>query len=151
MFKSLIPLFLSLFFLCSWVDPQTVDTYSGSISFNSSSYDVTPLFGSIEYFLMSYQNFGLSDSGSLINASPSTVKGSAIIGGVEYPIQFLSNDGLQIQQQYYSNNILRSTWVSYDLYPDVVPSPFDLSDLSSIFILFVLFIIIPLFMIRGIE
>lgn len=150
--KKRFILFFPIFvlFLCSWVDPDTIDTYSGTISYRYSQYDVIDLSGSIEYYLMDYVQLGLSDDGTLLNGSPGTLKGTAYIYGSEYPIQLTSNGGLQIQQTYYYNNIERSTWVEYDLYPDVLPSSYSLADLAPVFILFLVFMIIPLMFYRGI-
>lgn len=147
-FIILLPLLILL--MCSWVDRDTIDTYHGSIVFRESSYDVSNLSGDIEYYLMSYANIGLSDDGSLLNGSPNSVKGYALINGVEYPIQIPSNGGLQIQQEYLSNMTYRTTWVSYDLYPDVIPSAFSLSELAPIFVVFLLFLLIPFIIPRGI-
>lgn len=141
---------LILLFTCSWVDRDTIDTYYGSIVFLESSYDVSNLSGDIEYYLTSYANIGLSDDGSLLNGSPNVVKGYALINGVQYSIQIPSNGGLQIQQEYLSNMTYRTTWVSYDLYPEVIPSSFSLSDLAPIFVVFLLFILIPFIIPRGI-
>ena len=137
-------------FLCSWVDPTTVDTYSGYCRYVYSQYDVVYLTGELEYYLMDYVPLGLSDDGSLLNVSPNTLKGIALIDGDEYPIQFSSNGGLQIQQTYYTNNIERTTWVQYDLYPDVVPSSFSLSEVAPVCLVFFLFMLIPLIFYRGI-
>lgn len=139
-----------IFLFCSWVDRDTIDTYTGTISFQSASYDVTQLSGSIEFYLMDYGHLGLDSSGGLLNASSNTIKGVALINGTEYPIQFLSNGGLQIQQDYFSNTIWRTTWANYRLYPDELPSPYDLSDLAPIALLFLVFMIIPLSFYRGI-
>lgn len=147
--KLLIPLFISLFFMCSWVDRSTMDTYYGSIQFVESSYDVTRLSGRIEYYLTDSTNLCLDSSGKLLNGSATTLKGYALINGSEYPIQFLSNGGLQIQQEYLSNTSWRTTWVYYDLTPDIVPSSFDLSEIAPIFILFILFIFISVSITKG--
>jgi len=143
----LLPLIL---LLCSWVDRDTIDTYTGSITFQSASYDVTQLSGTIEFYLMDYGHLGLDSSGALLNASSNTIKGVALINGIEYPIQFTSNGGLQIQQDYISNSMWRTTWVNYRLYPEELPSSYDLSDLAPIALLFLVFMFIPLSFYRGI-
>lgn len=148
--RILIILPLLVLFMCSWVDPDTIDTYDGSIVFVSSDYDVTRLSGRIEYYLMDYGHLGLSDDGSLLNGSSSTISGVALINGTEYSIRFSSNGGLQIQQYYTYNSITRSTWVDYKLYSDVIPTPFSYSDLAPIFVFFLVFMIIPLSFYRGV-
>lgn len=149
-FKKILFVFpLLALFLCSWVDRGTIDTYYGSITFIDSSYDVAHLSGRIEYYLMSYGYIGLSDNGSLLNGSPSTIKGVALINGVEYPMQLTSNGGVQIQQEYIYNNMSRTTWVDYDLFPDVLPSSYSFSDLAPILILVIAFMIIPMLVLRS--
>lgn len=136
--------------LCSWVNPYTIDTYNGDISFADSDYNVTNLSGRITYFFDEYVNLGLLDDGTLYNASSVSISGKALINGQTYNIQMPSLGGFQIQQSYILNNFERTTWVDYDLYPDIAPSNFDLSDLAPIFILFLVFILIPLIFYRGI-
>lgn len=149
--KKLFVIFpLIIFLFCSWVDRDTIDTYTGDITYVSSSYDVTELSGDIEYFFDDYVHLGLSSAGYLYNASPDTISGVALIGGTEYLIQMNSLGGLQIQQTYISNTYTRTTWVDYNLRPDVLPSSFDLSELAPIFVVFLIFMIIPLMFYRGI-
>lgn len=144
----IFPLIILLF--CSWVDRDTIDTYTGDITYVYSQYDVTRLSGDIEYFFDDYVHLGLSSAGYLYNASPDTISGVALIGGTEYSIQMQSLGGLQIQQSYTSSGYTRTTWVDYYLDPDVLPSSFDLSELAPIFIVFLIFMIIPLMFYRGI-
>lgn len=144
----IFPLIILLF--CSWVDRDTIDTYTGDITYVYSQYDVTRLSGDIEYFFDDYVHLGLSSAGYLYNASPDTISGVALIGGTEYAIQMTSLGGLQIEQTYITNTYTRTTWVNYNLRPDVLPSSFDLSELAPIFIVFLIFMIIPLMFYRGI-
>lgn len=144
----IFPLIILLF--CSWVDRDTIDTYTGDITYVYSQYDVTRLSGDIEYFFDDYVHLGLSSAGYLYNASPDSINGVALIGGTQYAIRMNSLSGLEVQQTYYTNNIARSTWVEYNLDPDVLPSSFDLSELAPIFVVFLIFMLIPLIFYRGI-
>lgn len=132
----LIFLFIPLLFisLCSFVDSDTIDVYTGDIQYVSSSNSVTRLSGNITYYLDNYDDICLTTGGGLFNGSNSTYSGTAIISGTEYNIRFNARSELQIQQSYYSNNIERTEWVNYILYPDVVPSEYEFTDLSIIFI-----------------
>lgn len=142
---------ISIFILtfCSWVDPNTVDVYTGNISFKSSSYDVTRLSGSIKYFFEDTVYLGLDNSGYLYNTSGTTVGGLALINGVEYNIQIPSLGGLQIQQTYNSSGYERSTWVNYNLSPDVIPSAWELPELAIVFIAIIIIIVMCLILFGG--
>lgn len=134
---------------CSWVDPNTVDVYTGSIQYVSSDYTVTQLSGSIQYFFDDYVHLALDSNGYLYNASEATVSGKALINGTEYNIQMLSLDGFQIQQTYVSNTVTRTTWVDYNLSPDVLPSSWELPELALIFLVVILIIGICLILFGG--
>lgn len=128
----LIPLlFISL---CSFVDSDTIDVYTGDIQFVSSSNNVSRLSGNITFYLDNYDDICLTTGGGLFNGSNTTYSGTAIIGGSEYNIRFNPRPELQIQQSYFTNNIERTEWVNYILYPEVVPTEYELTDLSIIFI-----------------
>lgn len=128
----LIPLlFLSL---CSFVDDETIDVYTGDIVFVSSTNSVERLSGDITYYLDNYDDICLTTGGGLFNGSNNAYNGTALIGGVEYNIRFNARSELQIQQAYYSSGYERTEWVNYILYPDVVPSEYEFTDLSIIFI-----------------
>ena len=148
--KFIFPLFLSLFFICSWVDPSTVDVYDGFIIFDSSTQSVTELGGSIQFYLSQDIDFGLTDSGTVFNSTSGSVSGRALINGIEYPIQFTSFGGFQIQQTYFQNNTQRNVWVNYNLYMDRLPTSFNLSEFAPVLILFLLFISVPLSFFKGV-
>lgn len=148
--RLIFPLFLSLFFMCSWVDPDTVDVYNGFIVFDSSSQSVTQLGGSIQFYLSNNIDFGLTDSGTVFNSTSGSVSGRALLNGIEYAIQFTSFGELQIQQTYIQNNTQRNIWVNYNLYMDQLPSSFNLSEFAPIMILFLLFTIVPLSLYKGV-
>lgn len=147
--KKLLVLIPLIFIFCSWVDPNTVDVYTGNIYFKSASYDVTQLSGNIEYFFEDTVYLGLDSSGYLYNTSGTSVSGLARINGVEYNIQIPSLGGLQIQQTYYSNNYERTTWVNYNLEPDVLPSAWELPELSLIFLVIILILGLALILFGG--
>lgn len=147
--KKLLVLIPLIFILCSWVDPKTVDVYTGNITFKSSSYDVTRLSGNIEYFFEDTVYLGLDSSGYLYNTSGTTVGGLARINGVEYIIQIPSLGGLQIQQTYISNNYERSTWVNYNLQPDTLPSAWELPELAMVFLVVILILGVALILFGG--
>lgn len=127
-FACVLLLILVLCSLCSWIDPDTLDVWQGSITFVNSSYDVTHLSGRIEFYLDSYDGLCLTDSGNLYNSSNVALNGSALISGSQYDIRLSSLGELQISQQYTRNGYTYSTWVDYHLAPDdgLIPgSPFD--------------------------
>lgn len=148
--KLLIILPLIFLMFCSFVDPATVDVYEGDIQFVSSTYDVTRLSGNIEYYLDDYTIIGLSSGGHLFNASGDTVNGTAIIGGTEYNIRLQARSGLEIEQVYYNNNVQRTTWVSYNLTPDIIPSQFQAPDITIMLIFVIVFVLVAFLVMRGI-
>lgn len=137
--------------LCSWVNEDTVDVYTGYAYMNPSDYAVTNLGGSVRFYVSSYEGFGLSDAGYLINAGSAQRTGYLIArDGVEYPCRFSVNGGLEIQQPYWSNNYERTAWISYNLRPDIVPSWFTLPEIALITVTIVVFIMAAVLIIsRG--
>lgn len=137
--------------LCSWVNEDTVDVYSGYAYMNPSDYSVTNLGGRVRFYLSSYEGFGLSDSGYLINAGSSQRSGYLIApNGGEYPCRFAVNGGLEIQQTYFFNNYERTVWISYNLVPDLVPAAFTLPEFSLIAVTILVFILCAIMIIsRG--
>lgn len=151
--KRILALVLCLIplWLCSWVNEDTVDVYTGTAYMVPSDYAVTNLGGSVRFYVSSYEGFGLSSSGYLINAGSSQRSGYLLArDGQEYPCRFSVNGGLEIQQPYYQNNMQRTAWVSYNLVPDVVPSWFTLPEIALITITIVVFIMTAVLIIsRG--
>lgn len=149
--KKIILLIPFLFlFLCSFVDPSTIDVYEGNIQFVSSEYNVTRLSGDITYYLDGYNVVGLSSGGHLFNASDDVLNGTAIIGGNEYNIRLQARSGLEIEQTYTFNNYTRSTWVQYNLTPDIIPSQFQAPDITIMLLFVVVFILVAFLVMRGI-
>lgn len=145
-------LILPIIFLCfsGFVDPHTVDVYTGDIQYVDSEYNVTHLSGDIEYYFDDYTYVGLSSGGHLFNASNITVNGTAIIAGTEYNIRMQPRSGFEIQQTYYNNNVARSVWVSYNLTPDVIPSSWDLPELVPVFLVILALISVCFVIFKGI-
>lgn len=135
---------------CSFVDDDTIDVYTGNVIFQSSSYDVTKLSGSITYYLDNYEDICLTSGGGLFNGSNVSYYGTALIGGTEYNIRFSPRSELQIEQVYYSNSIARSTWVNYMLVPDVIPSPWELPELVPFILVILVMIVLSLIVFKGI-
>lgn len=138
--------------LCSWVDPSTVDVYRGSISFaDTSGYDVVHLSGDIQYWLSDYSGLSLSDAGYVVSTKAVSRSGTALIGGVEYPIRFNSLSGLQIEQTYYYGTTLRTVYVNYNLTPASpadVPSGLSLPEVSLLAVTVIVFFVL-IFLMLG--
>lgn len=145
-------LLLPIVFLCfcGFVDPHTVDVYTGDIVFADDDTNVTRLSGNIEYYFDDYTYVGLSSGGHLFNASSTTVSGTAMIGGTEYNIRMQPRSGFEIQQTYYSGTATRTVWVSYNLTPDVIPSSWDLPQLAPVLLVALALIIVCFVIFKGI-
>lgn len=131
-------IFLSL---CSFVDSETIDTHTGIIQFQYSDYGAPQLSGTITYYLDNYEDICLTTGGGLFNGSNGSYYGTAIINGTEYNIRFSPRSELEIQQTFVYNNYSRTEWVHYILYPDVVPTQYELPQLFLIFVFAVVVII----------
>lgn len=147
-----ILLFLPVLFLClcSFVDPHTVDVYEGDLQYVSSDYDVVRLSGNISYYLDDYSYIGLSSGGHLFNASGDTVNGTGIVNGTEYNIRLQARSGFEIEQTYTINNYTRTTWVQYNLTPDVIPSSWDLPELAPVLLVVLALITVCFVIFKGI-
>lgn len=108
--------------LCSWVDPDTMDVFSASIVKTDYTYETTNLSGSAQYYLSSYDGIALDDGGHLYNSSNVTINGRILTSYGEFNLRLPSLSGAQIYQEYVSGTSVRSTWVSYNLTPDELPS-----------------------------
>lgn len=148
--KLLIILPLIFLMFCSFVDPATVDVYTGDITYVYSDQSVTRLSGDITYYLDDYTIIGLTSGGHLFNASGDTVNGTAIIDGTEYNIRLEARSGLEIEQTYTLNNYTRTTWVQYNLTPDIIPSQFQVPDITIMLIFVVVFVLVAFLVMRGI-
>lgn len=135
---------LSLFILCSWVDPQTVDVYNGQIAYaDTQGYNVTRLSGDIQYWLEDYVGTAYDSSGYLFNTDNTIISGRALIGGQEYDVRLYSQGGFQIEQTYYTtNNIARTAWISYNLIPEVLPVPYSFPELAIVFMFILVFLLV---------
>lgn len=151
--KRLLLLFLTVIvlFLCSWVNPDTVDVYTGYAYMVPSDLPVLNLGGNIKYYLSSYEGFGLSDDGYLINAGSSQRSGYLIApNGGEYQCRFSVNNGLQIYQNYTTSGYERWAWVDYNLVPDLVPAAFTLPEFAMVLVTILVFILLSILIIsRG--
>lgn len=135
---------LSLFILCSWVDPQTVDVYNGQIAYaDTQGYNVTRLSGDIQYWLEDYAGTAYDSSGYLFNTDNTIISGRALIGGQEYDVRLYSQGGFQIEQTYYTtNSIARTAWISYNLTPEVLPVPYSFPELAIVFMFILVFLLV---------
>lgn len=111
-----------LFILCSWVDPDTMDVYNCSIIKTDFNYETTNLSGAAQYYLSSYDGVALDGSGYLYNSSNVTINGRILTPYGEFSLRLPSLSGAQIYQEYVSGTSVRSTWVSYNLLSDELPS-----------------------------
>ena len=136
--KILILIPLLFLCLCSFVDSNTIDVYTGTIQHNDSDSNSTRLSGSITYYLDNYDDICVTTGGGLFNGSNGSYNGTALIGGTEYNIRFNARSELQIQQYYYSNNIQRSEWVDYILFPDIIPMEYELPQFSIIIVVVII-------------
>lgn len=135
---------LSLFILCSWVDPQSVDVYNGQIAYaDTQGYNVTRLSGDIQYWLEDYVGTAYDSSGYLFNTDNTIISGRALISGQEYDVRLYSQGGFQIEQTYYTtNNIARQAWISYNLTPEVLPVPYSFPELAIVFMFILVFLLV---------
>lgn len=126
----LLPLLLG-----GWVDPDTVDVFTGYAVKSDNSYDVSDLSGSIQYYLTGYDGFCLDSNGYLFNSSSTARTGSCrTAAGYETECRFNARSGLQIQQTYYSNGIARTAWISYNLTPDTIPVSWSTTEIMLLVI-----------------
>lgn len=138
--------------LCSWVDPNTVDVYSGSIVKTDFTQNTANLSGQIQYFVSGYNGFCLSENGILWNTSNTARTGYMLTyNGVQYECRFPAGGGFQIYQSYQQNTTTRWVWVSYDLTPDEVPTVYGLVEYALILIASIVMILVAVIVIsRGV-
>lgn len=138
MIKRFWPLLISLlilpFWLCSWVDQSSSDTFEGTIIFNSvdNNVNVTHLSGSGKFILNDYSTLCNTSSSFLYNYGSSGLVGTMNLNGTDYPIRFQSQSELQVQQSYTQNGQQRTTWVNYHLRADKLPSDLSVSEIALI-------------------
>lgn len=136
---------LSILMLCSWVDPSSVDVYSGTISINNTTgYTVANLSGSVEFYLDNYRQLGYDSSGYVYNPTPDYYNGLALISGNQYPCRMAPNAGFQIQQVSVSTGYDRNVWVDYNLSVTELPTGFSVPEFSIIFIAISCFLLIAI-------
>lgn len=137
--------------LCSWVDPDTVDTYDGSVRINNNTgYTVANLSGDLEFYLDSYRQLGYDSWGYVYNPTPNYYNGLALISGSQYPCRLIPNGGFQIQQTYIQNNYERTVWVDYNLTVDELPTGFTFIEFAIIIIAIAIFLLIAInLLMRG--
>lgn len=135
--------------LCSWVDPDTIDVYSGTAVKTDYTYETTNLSGSVQYYLTTYDGICLDDSGHLYNSSGSNISGRILTSYGEFSCRVSSLGGMQIYQEYVTGTSVRSTWVSYDVTPDELPSDNDSSPIVAFFailaVLILVFVVVRFF------
>lgn len=142
----LLPLLLG-----GWVDPDTIDVYTGYAVKADNSYDVSDLSGTVQYYLTGYDGFCLDSNGYLFNSSSTSRTGICrTSAGYELECRMNARSGFQIQQTYYSSGIARTAWISYNLVPDLLPSALTLAELALIVITVIVFIVSAILIIsRG--
>lgn len=122
--------------LCSWVDPATVNVYTGYISGSG------PLSGqSCEYYIDNSYNIGLENTGSIFNNGPNTIHGKIRVNGIEYDITLYPGAAPSL---HYNNN-----WIDIDLRPDVLPAKFPYILYITFLLACVLVVIFILSVFRG--
>lgn len=143
---------VSVLMLCSWVDPNTVDVYTGSVVKTDFTQNTSNLSGQIQYFVSGYNGFCLSENGILWNTSNTARTGYMLTAnGVQYECRFPAGGGFQIYQSYVQNTTTRWVWVSYDLTPDEVPTVYGLVEYALILIAAIVMILVAVIVIsRGV-
>lgn len=135
--------------LCSWVDPDTIDVYSGTAVKTDYTYETTNLSGSVQYYLTTYDGICLDDSGHLYNSSGSNISGRILTSYGEFSCRVSSLGGMQIYQEYVTGTSVRSTWVSYDVTPDELPSDTGMDPVvayfSTLAVLILVFVVVRFF------
>lgn len=110
--------------LCSWVAPDTVDLYSGTIV---SGY----LAGSdCQFYLDNYSGIALSDSGVMLSTDHSK-QGMILVNGAEY--EFTCSPGQSCKM------LVGSAWLDFDIAPDQLPSPFPYPVYVGLFAVLLIF------------
>lgn len=138
--------------LGAWVDPDTIDVYSGYARINNSSgYSVSDLTGDVTFYVSAYDGFCLDTAGYLYNSSPTLRSGELrTSNGAVYECRFPSLGYLQIQQEYTSSGYTRTAWIDYYLIPDIVPTPYSFIEFGIVVIAVVVFIMSAILIIsRG--
>ena len=135
---------LSVLMMCSWVDPETVDVYNGQIVYvDTQNLNVTRLSGNIQYWLVDYHGISYDSSGHLFNSTNTIKLGTALINGIEYDVRVNSLGGFQIEQTYYAaNNVQRTSWITYNLTPEVLPTNFNLPEFAIIAMFILVFLLV---------
>ena len=148
---SVLLCIITVFMLCSWVDPHTVDVYSGSIRINNTTdYIVSNLSGDVHFYLDSYRQLGYDSWGYVYNPSPDYYNGLALISGIEYPCRMIPNGGFQVQQVYTSSGYDRNVWIDYQLSVSELPTGFSIPEFAIIFIAISVFLLIAInLLMRG--
>lgn len=135
-----------MLFLGSWVDPTSVDVYSGTLSYSDDQgYSVANLSGACQFFFEEYGSLALS-SGALYNTDSSIIQGRILVNGTEYQCRLNAFGGLSIYQSYLytsTTSSYRWAWISYNLIPDNgVPGSGSIDVLPFLFLLAFFMIII---------
>ena len=114
--------------LCSWVDPVTVNTYSGYIRGSG------PLSGQSCSFYLDSHDIGITDTGELINVGGSVIHGSVLVGSSEYALMIFSNSQSEIN--------VGGSWIAYDIVPEVMPASFPFVVYLAVFIALLCFVLL---------
>lgn len=154
LFLVITMVLLVILTMCSWVQPDTVDVYDGSIQYaDTQGYSVTRLSGFVEFYLDRSIGLARTDSGYLINTGSNALSGYVLVSGVEYPCRFLAlgSEGVfQIQQSYYQNTQYRTAWITYNLTSDVLPSSYSYIEYLVVFLAVLLALLVGVnYLFRG--
>ena len=133
---AILSLIIVCFTLCSWVDVSQVPVYDGVIRGSS------PLSGSdIQYYLDSYSDLGISDTGSIFNNGSSVLHGAAMISGTEYNIRLFAGQLPEIEYN--------GSWITQEIIPEVTPPHYPVVVYFGAFIIFILIILVIFLIMRG--
>lgn len=114
--------------LCSWVDPVTVNIYSGVIRGSGS------LSGLPCQFYITSSDVGIADTGELLNVGSSIIHGSVLAGSSEYELRIFSNQGSELN--------VNGQWVDYQIVPEVMPAVFPFVVYIGVFIALICFMLL---------
>lgn len=131
-FSFFLILLIIPLWLCSFVRPDSADTFTGTISFVSCPQSVTRLSGEADFAFPDCSDFALTESGFLYNLSQSQKSGLMDLNGRTYEVRFTSHNELEVQQDYIQNNFTRQTWATYHLRSDRLPSDLSISEIAII-------------------
>lgn len=144
-FKSFVSVILltvcvSVIVLCfsGFVSSDTYPVCSGSVYLvpGQSYTPQTTLSGLVEFYFNSYEGLIVDENGYLANMSTVQLTGELRVGSAVYPIRISAGASvIQVQQLRSGSMQQSSSWFSYDLVPQSLPSSMSLSAISLVYIL----------------